>query len=59
METLVSLHRREEDEEARQKGAEKAEEAARQASINESKKLIQNLETNTKFKVTYTERKTS
>ena len=59
MERLVSLHRREEDEEARQKAAEKAEEAARQASINESKKLIQILETNTKFKVTYTERKTS
>ena len=33
-------------EEARQKAAEKAEEAARQASINESKKLIQILETN-------------
>ena len=45
-EEVEELVRREEAEEARQKAAEKAEEAARQASINESKKLIQILETN-------------
>ena len=43
---VEELVRREEAEEARQKAAEKAEEATRQASINESKKLIQILETN-------------
>ena len=43
---VEELVRREEAEEARQKAAEKAEEAARQASINESKKLIQILDTN-------------
>ena len=43
---VEELVRREEAEEARQRAAEKAKKAARQASINESKKLIQILETN-------------